>query len=44
MLRLLEAFRDRLFHFAASGEREDTAIGDLKAEIGEEAIVEVLER
>ena len=34
MLRLLEAFRDRLFHFAADGE--------VDAEISEEAIDEVL--
>ena len=36
MLRLLEAFRDRLFHFAADVEVEE--------QIGEEAIDEVLER
>ena len=36
MLRLLEAFRDRLFHFAATFEAE--------ADISTEAIDEVLER
>ena len=44
MLRLFEAFRDRLFHFAVAGDGEDTAIVDLETEIGEEAIDEVLER